>query len=281
MPDKDPYKNIVWLASYPKSGNTWLRVFLANYLFNTDRPIPLDQLHRVALGDAHAGPYRIVAKGSINPADEVAMLALRPAVLKAITANKSDINLVKTHNQNTRVNCVQLFPANLTKLAVYIIRNPLDMLLSYADHYGLPVATAAEAISSPSNMVVPGSNNVAQYLGNWSDHVLSWTRARDFPVLTLRYEDAKDDPKATFTKMLRRMGVPLDDARLERAIEFSSFGELRKQEDEKGFAEKSDHADRFFRSGESGRWRTELPAEVVERVCTLHGRVMKRHGYLP
>lgn len=281
MPDTNPYRNIVWLASYPKSGNTWLRVFLANYFFNTDRPIPINQLHRVALGDAHAGPYRIVAKGPIDPTDEARMLALRPAVLKAIAANKADINLVKTHNQHTRVDGVQMFPASLTRLAVYIVRNPLDLVLSYADHYGLPVATAAEAISSPSNKVVAGAGNVAQYLGNWSDHVSTWTRTRDFPVLTLRYEDAKDDPKAPFLKMLRRMGVPVDDARLERAIRFSSFGELRKQEDQTGFVERSHHAERFFRSGESGKWRTELPEEVVERICARHGRVMKRFGYLP
>ena len=276
-----PLKNIVWLASYPKSGNTWLRIFLANYLFNSDRPMPVNDIHRIALGDALLGAYRKVAKRPVNPADEARMLALRPAVLKAIAADKADITLVKTHNQHTRVHGMQLIPASLTRLAVYLVRNPLDLVLSYADHYGMLVATAAEAISAPSNQIVPDATNVVQYLGNWSEHVSGWTRTRDFPVLTLRYEDIEDAPTAAFAKVLRRMRVPVEGARLERAIRFSSFDELRKQEDRFGFVERSRHAERFFRSGESGRWRDELPEAVAERICTRHERVMKRFRYLP
>jgi hypothetical protein len=243
--------------------------------------MPVNEVHRIALGDALLGAYRRVAKRPVNPADEARILALRPAVLRAIAANKVDITLVKTHNQNARVHGAPLIPANLTRLAVYLVRNPLDMVLSYANHYGMPVATAAEAISARSNQIVPDATNVAQYLGNWSEHVSGWTRTRDFPVLTLRYEDLEDDPTATFAKVLRRMRIPVEDARLERAIRFSSFDEMRKQEDRTGFVEKSRHAERFFRSGESGRWRAELPEEAVERICARHERVMKRFGYLP
>lgn len=274
-------KNLVWLASYPKSGNTWLRVFLANYLVNAERPVPINEIHRIALGDSLVGAYRAVSRGGLNPADTAAALALRTAVLAAMAGNGADINLVKTHNANITMRRVRMIPPELTRLAVYVVRNPLDMVLSYADHYGMDPATAATAIAAPDNHIVADAGNVAQYLGAWSEHVRGWADCRDFPVATLRYEDMQDDPERAFGAVLRRMGVPVEDDRLARAIRFSSFDELRGQEERGGFRETSRHASRFFRAGRSGQWRDELPPELVERICQRHERVMKRFGYLP
>jgi hypothetical protein len=273
-------KSIVWLASYPKSGNTWLRMFLANYLMNTTQPLLLAKAHQFALGDAMAILYSHIAKRPVDPTDDAAILALRPAVLRAIVANKADINLVKTHNQNMTLKGLDLIPAGYTRLALYIVRNPLDLIISYADHYGQEIGAAARAIGHPSNRVSPGPRNVAQYIGSWSDHVTGWTRTRKFPVCTLRYEDMIADPQKTFSTVLKRMRVPLDGARLERAIEFSSFDQLRSQEDDHGFIEKSRHADHFFRSGQAGQWREQLAPDIVELICERHGKVMRRFGYL-
>ncbi len=63
-------------------------------------------------------------------------------------------------------------------------------------------------------------------------------------------------------------------------MQFSSFGELRQQEDETGFVERSPNSERFFHSGRSGQWRDELAPEAVERICADHGRVMREYGYL-
>ena len=273
-------KSIVWLASYPKSGNTWLRMFLSNYLLRAKEPVPLRKAYQIALGDAMQGPYRIIARRAIDPTDEAAILALRPGVLKAIVANKADVNLVKTHNPNIRVRGIELIPAALTRLAIYIVRNPLDVLISYADHYGQTHAAAVHSISSPSTKILADSDNVVQYLGSWSDHVNSWTRTRNFPVCTLRYEDLIDDPEAAFSAVLKRMGVPVEPERLARAIEFSSFDQLRGQEAAHGFAEKSRHAERFFRAGTAGQWRDTLAPDIVARICDKHGKVMQRFGYL-
>lgn len=274
-------KSLVWLASYPKSGNTWLRVFMANYLLNRQEPVPINEVYRVAFGDSLLGFYTKVAGRPVDPRNEGAVLALRHRTLQAITANGAANNLVKTHNQNVRIGETFLIPADLTKLGVYILRNPLDMALSYADHYGLTPEQVAEAIASPSNRVVPDANNVMQYLGSWSQHVKGWTEARDFPVLTMRYEDLHADPHGQFSRVLERLGVKLDAERLERAIRFSSFKELRRQEETSGFRERTRHAERFFRAGTTGQWRDRLPHPVVERICRDHGTVMKRHGYLP
>ncbi len=273
-------KSIVWLASYPKSGNTWTRVFLANYLFGRTEPMPINQVHRLGIGDSVEKAYRMVARGPLEPADLRQTLALRGRVLAAIVNNGAEINFVKTHNSRTRALGVELVPAELTRAAVYILRNPLDMVLSYARHYALSPEAAAAAIGREDNVIAASSGTVTQFLGSWSAHVRSWARCRDFPVLVLRYEDIEADPEAAFARVLKHIGASADPERIARAVAFSSFDELRRQEDSSGFIERSPANARFFHSGRSGGWRDMLAAEVAERIRADHGAVMREYGYL-
>lgn len=278
---KAPMRSIVWLASYPKSGNTWLRIFLANYIFNLDRPVPINQVHRIGMGDSVATAYRKVAKNpeALDITNAEHTLKLRNAVLRGVVNNGAEINFLKTHNQRMRVREVELIPRQFTRAAIYVLRDPRDMLVSYARHYGHDVATAAEAISARINYVIPDETTTTQWLGSWSDHVTGWTTGKGFPVLTLRYEDMKADPVAAFGKAVKFIGLPVDPARLEKAIRFSDFDELKRQEAEGGFIEKPTTTDRFFHTGTSGQWKDLDPA-VIARIEEMHGGVMRRHGYL-
>jgi hypothetical protein len=283
-----PRRSIVWLASYPKSGNTWTRIFLANYLFKRTTPMPINQVHRMGMGDSIEKMYRMVAArqssgsagGNFDIADYRRTLSLRGNVLEGIVKNDADINFVKTHNHRAKAFGVELIPPGLTRSAIYIMRNPLDMVLSYARQYGHTPEFAAAAIGRSDNSIAGANGTVAQFLGTWSEHVLSWTRCRAFPVLTLRYEDMQAEPDAAFTRVLEHIGVPPDPEQVARAVQFSSFGELRKQEEATGFVERSPNSDRFFHSGGSGQWRQELVPEAVERIRADHTAVMREYGYL-
>jgi hypothetical protein len=273
-------KSIVWLASYPKSGNTWTRIFLANYLLNRQTPMPINEVHRVGMGDAIARTYRMVARGPLDTADPAATLALRGRVLDAIVANGADVNLVKTHNMRDVAMGTELIPAPLTRAAVYIIRNPLDLVLSYARHYGGTLEETVERIARPDNAVAGDHNSVPQFLGSWSGHVRSWTKGARFPVLVLRYEDLHERPEETFARLVEHLGMPVDEERLARAIRFSSFEEVSRQESKASFVEKSPISERFFSVGRAGQWEEALPPDLAERIRRDHGAVMKQHGYL-
>lgn len=279
-----PRKNIVWLASYPKSGNTWLRIFLANYLFGRKTPLPINQAHRLGMGDSIERAYRMVARGSgggdFDIADYRQSLALRGKVLNGIVNNDADVNFVKTHNRRAKAFGIELIPPHLSRSSIYILRNPLDMVLSYARQYGHTPEFAAAAIGRPDNSTAGARGTVAQFLGSWSGHVKSWTRCREFPVLVLRYEDMQADAEGVFTSVLKHIGVPPDPERVARAVRFSSFEELKRQEEAAGFVERSPNTGRFFHSGRSGQWRDELAPEAVERIFADHGRVMREYGYL-
>ncbi|MDR9394287.1 MAG: sulfotransferase domain-containing protein [Roseovarius sp.] len=273
-------KSIVWLASYPKSGNTWTRIFLSNYLLNADKPVPINEAHRLAMGDSIAKTYRMVAGRPIDVRDVGLTLNLRDKVLRAIVRNGADVNLVKTHNLRGTVRGVEMIPEKYTRSAVYVVRNPLDMVLSYARHYAMPVEQAVETISHRDNGNAPTEETVAEFLGSWSDHVESWTSPSPYPVLVLRYEDLLDDPAPQFAKLVEHMGMTLDEDRLDRAIRFSSFKEVSKQEKAGGFVEKSAGSERFFAKGTRDQWKTDLGEDLARRLRRNHRDVMKRYGYL-
>ncbi len=279
-PKPQPQKSILWLASYPKSGNTWLRIFLANYLFNLDRPVPINEVHRIGMGDSVANAYRKVAKGEFDVHDVRQTLRLRNAVLQAVVNNGAEVNFLKTHNKRGAINEVELIPRKFTRGAIYVMRDPRDMVFSYARHFGYDVDGASQAICAPMNGAVPDKSVVTQWFGSWSDHVRSWTRGKGFPLLTLRYEDMQSNPTLAFGRVLKFIGMPVDAARLEKAIRFSSFDEVRKQESEKGFIEKSAVAERFFHSGTSGQWRNDLPPALADRIVVANGETMREFGYI-
>jgi hypothetical protein len=168
-------QSIVWLASYPKSGNTWVRLFVANYIVNRPDPLPINQIHKFGIGDSIAAMYSKVAGRTIGVNDVALSLQLRDRVLAGVVANNADINLVKTHNRRTVAHGVQMIPEKFTRSAIYVMRNPLDMVLSYARHYGIENAEATGLICHTDNANAPTDRTVAEFLGSWSDHVESWT----------------------------------------------------------------------------------------------------------
>ncbi|MGF1500539.1 MAG: sulfotransferase domain-containing protein [Paracoccaceae bacterium] len=273
-------KSIVWLASYPKSGNTWARIFLANYLLNRQTPMPINEIHRIGIGDAIAKTYAMVAGQRIDPRDVALSLKLRPKVLAGIVANDADLNLVKTHNIRSIARGVELVPRPLTRSAVYIVRDPHDVVLSYARHFGLTPEETVTRLGHKDNAVAGDANNVTQFLGSWSDHALSWTKSPGFPVLVLRYEDLHAAPEREFARLVEHLGMPVEDERLARAIRFSAFDEVSRQEATVPFIERSHTGERFFHTGTAGAGIAAISPALVERIRTDHGKVMKQFGYL-
>lgn len=275
-----PVKCFVWLASYPKSGNTWLRIFLANYIINPPEPVSINRLSSIALGDALMRFYKRVDP-SLDPSDENRALMAREPMLRAMITDPSSVQFLKTHFINHTLNGFEVIPAALTRQAIYVVRNPLDMAVSYGNHYGLDHSTTARAIGSPHNRVTPGEGTVTQYLGTWSDHVASWTRHAAFPVHVVKYEDMLANPRKTFTQVIRALKMPFDKERLAKAIDFSTFDRLQKQEATEGFIERSEKSERFFRAGTSGQWQDALDQDVVDQIVADHGRMMRKYGYTP
>ncbi len=170
-----------------------------------------------------------------------------------------------------------LIPAELTRCAIYIVRNPLDIVPSYAHYMELELERSVELLASPKNWTQGNEYQITQMVGDWSMHVRSWLSVDAFPVLVLRYEDLIDDPVKQFTSMVETIGLLLDEAKLERAIEASRFDELQAQHRQVRYSGRDLP---FFRKGVKGDWKDALPGVLSKKVISDHGKVMGFLRYL-
>jgi len=270
---------ILWLASYPKSGNTWLRAFLANYLDNAARPVSINRLPELSFSDSRARYFEQVAGRPVGSLSWQEINQLRPKVHRLLANARPGVVPVKTHAAVGVVEGVPTITAGVTTRAIYIVRNPLDVCVSFAHHYGLSVDNAVKAIGFPGLKTQPRADQVPQVLSDWSRHVTGWVNLAGVALLTVRYEDMTASPLATFGKVVRFLDLPADQERLRRAIRRSDFRVLAGQEESDGFVEASSHTARFFRQGTVGGWRNVLSEEQVERIVKQHGPTMSRFGY--
>jgi aryl sulfotransferase len=272
---------IVWLASYPKSGNTWLRVLLTNFLQNTDQPADINRLVG-APGASSRECFDQWAGVEGSALDAHIVDRLRPEVYRRLARDTDDTLFLKVHDEWRRVDTgAPLFPADLTLGVVYIIRNPLDLAGSCAHHWGTSLAAAVERMCGGPAAAGPGlPDQLSQQLGSWSRHVRSWVDDCGAPVHVVRYEDLSVDPDGVFGGVVRSCGLDYDEEQVKKAVAFSAFAELQRQETSVGFRERSTATPgRFFRRGEVGSWRDELPGRLAERLLAAHHETMGRFGY--
>lgn len=274
--------SIVWLASYPKSGNTWVRAFLANLLSGEDKPVHVNRLPGFAFGDHQGHYYAALAGRPFDQLSDAETLRLRPAVQRAIARSRQGDVFVKTHNALGLHDGVPTIAADVTGAFVYVVRNPLDLVVSYAHHYGIAIELAIEQMGSSTNHIVREAATVSQLLGSWSDHVRSWLMPPPQGVahLVMRYEDISANPRKAFTRLVRFLKLPANAGRIDLAERFSRFKVLADQEATDGFVERPAAAERFFREGRKGGWRGALSSEQAERLVADHREVMSALDYL-
>lgn len=170
---------------------------------------------------------------------------------------------------------------SVTAGAIYIIRNPLDVAISYAHHLGRTVDNTIDLMNQKNAETAVTEKQVYELYGSWSQHVLSWTRKPHRAIYVMRYEDMLGEPQKTFGALAHHLLFKPSDSELADAIKRSSFEQLKEQEEKDGFRERPEKAERFFREGRSGQWKDVLTPAQVKRIVDVHGEQMARFGYLP
>lgn len=271
---------LLWLASFPKSGNTWMRALLANYLAGGKAGVPLARLSDFAVSDATLAPYERAAGKRLPNASVADIMPFKAQAHALLAPDPKTLVFAKTHGALRRIGGVPTITPAVTAGAFYILRNPLDVTLSYADHYGISHAQTVEAMASGSLTIQGRADRAPEFLGDWSSHVRGWTTAEGLARLVLRYEDIAADPAGALRRGIEFLRQPVDEARLASAVAHSRFEALANQEALGGFRERSRNQAKFFRSGKAGQWRTDLAPDLVAKVVAAHGDVMREHGYL-
>lgn len=275
-------KNIIWISSYPKSGNTWIRVFLDNIRSGSDQPADINRLSisKIASSRTLFDQYAGVNSSDLNE-DEIERY--RPKVYRLLAAESVEDMLIKVHDA-WKLNSIHeaIFPSEITKAVIYIIRNPLDIVVSGAFHNSVNLEISIERVNSDYSLCDKKDrlyNQLRQELQSWSNHVISWIDQSGLPLIVVRYEDLVNDPISNFKSIMSFLGWTHTEEEIIRSVKNSEIDNLRNQEKENGFREKPIHAETFFRSGKIGTWKEYLTDDMVKSVYLNNKVVMDRFGY--
>ena len=272
---------IIWLASYPKSGNTWMRAFLHNLFRDPEEAYDINKITDFSTSDSSIDWYKAQDKRDWQQWTALDVARMRRGAQLAMCQTRRDDIFVKTHNASVKFLGYPMMHPDLTAGAIYIVRNPLDVCISLSHHYGTDIDTTINILADPSIGSKTNDKIVYEVHKSWSIHVDSWTNPPRPGLAVLRYEDMLNNPIKTFGGLTQFLGLNAPRKRLERAIERASFKTLRKQEDERGFKEKSPFAQKFFREGRAGQWRELLTPSQIDKLVGAHKEQMQRFGYWP
>ena len=202
-----------------------------------------------------------------------------------INLNKQT-NFVKTHNAMCTVGSYKFTTSKNTIGAIYLVRDPRDVLVSYSHHLGVDYEKTFTHLSSSYTYEYASSGGIdyeKTLMGTWSEHYNSWKNYNSCKVLILKYEDMILNELNTFTKVVNYLkeidGTEFNIDKLKKALKQTQFSELQKMEKTEGFKEKG-KGDLFFRSGKIGTWKDEVPVNIIKKIEKLFHREMVELGYL-
>ena len=282
---------IIWLASYPKSGNTYVRAFLSAYYFSESGEFDFSQIAKI-----DQFPHEKFFKQKTNNINEASRQWV--PIQREINKDKR-IRFFKTHSFLGNYQGNQFTSPETTLGAIYIVRDPRNVLSSLKNHYSFDDDKALKMIKDKTRSLMSnnGSHASLTYISSWAENYLSWFRNNQFRRLFIKYEDLITNKYETFrdiivftnTLMNRVEGV--NKIKLQSAIESTNFDVFKKREvsesfdkSENGFKKwrrfHSENKNLFFNLGPENNWKKLLNTEISNKIESEFRKEMEQLGYL-
>ena len=270
---------IIWLASYPKSGNTWLRSLLASYYYSKNGEFDFKLLDRIKQFPK--------VEDFINDVDDYSTLesTSKNWISKQIEINKDrKIKFFKTHNAICNINGNAFTDAKNSLGGIYIVRDPRNIITSITNHYQIDINEALEFMNNERRYLyqMVGTRYLAfSPLFSWSQHVESWKKCNLFPVFVIRYEDLHSATFQTLQKVINfindisKSNVSFDKEKAKKSIFSCDFDKLKNLEKKEGFNEAMIKKDKsgtisFFNLGKDNDYRKLLNSKILEKINILY-----------
>ena len=269
---------IIWLASYPKSGNTYIRSFLCGYYFSKNGKFEFEHLKNI-----EQYPDKKFFDTEIKSAKDASKNWIR----SQIKINKNNKNFIfKTHSALVNLNNNPFTNTNNTLGIIYIIRDPRNIITSIKNHYSMNYDEALNMMLNKKEYLYDKSkgNDLSRFtfLGSWSDHYKSWISSKNYNRLIIKFEDLENNKIETLKNLIlfvnKISGIQkFDDNKFNNAVKSTNFKNLKKKEKLKGFPEaaqskNSNKIQKFFNLGFDNKWHKILPEKIKMR---LNGELKK------
>ena len=269
---------IVWLASYPRSGNTWIRALISNYLYSKKEDT-LKNLESIDLFPSAKYFSGLIDKKKI---DENKKNIFKNYILaqEKLNLNKK-INIIKTHCFAGKVEGSEFSNSENTAGFIYIVRDPRSVAVSNSYHEEISISKSVDQILNPKRF----SNVQELYMefrSSWKNHYLSW-RNKKWNGLFIKYEDLHNDTFNNLKKILifmeKFVKIEIDENKIKDVIKVSSFNNLSKMEKTSGFKE-NPSKEKFFRKGLVDEWKKSLSSDLILKIEESFKKEMKELNYL-
>tara|TARA_Y100001935_G_scaffold12035_1_gene9408 strand:- start:90 stop:926 length:837 start_codon:yes stop_codon:yes gene_type:complete len=277
---------IIWIASYPKSGNTWLRSIITSLLYTTDGIFDFKLIKKIKQFPTR-NQFQEFTK-NFNDINEISKFWLLAQDKINLT---EEIKFFKTHNLNCAVNKNSFTNKSHTLGTIYVVRDPRNLVNSIKNHYNKGNDEEAKnfLISKKILSRVPKDNeaDIATLLGSWSDHYNFWTK-RNSNLLLIKYEDLILDTKKELERIIiylkKFMTVEINPEKIKNILNTTSFDHLKDLENKGLFNENvydsKKNKIRFFNKGPSNDWTKVLDKKIQDDIEKIFYKEMKELGYI-
>ncbi len=277
---------IIWIASYPKSGNTYIRSFLTSYYFSKKGKLDFNLLNNIPQFPSR----RFSQKDFLSFKDAAENWILN----QKFFFDKKKIFFLKTHNSLNQFNNIEFTTEQETTGAIYIVRDPRNVITSMCHHYSFTLEHALEKMldhnASLSEKAGNGDCSNFTYLGTWSEHYKSWKNSKKFKVLFIRYEDLKEKKEELFEKMINFIEElkgskqeVFNENKFMNSIRSTNFANMKNKELNEGFEESYINKDgkkmNFFNMGFKNKWENLLPRDILDKINYKFNKELKELGY--
>lgn len=277
---------IIWIASYPKSGNTWLRSIITSLLYTTDGIFDFKLIKKIKQFPTR-NQFQDFTK-NFNDINEISKFWLLAQDKINLT---EEIKFFKTHNLNCAVNKNSFTNKSHTLGTIYVVRDPRNLINSIKNHYNKGNDEEAKnfLISKKILSRVPKDNeaDIATLLGSWSDHYNFWTK-KNSNLLLIKYEDLILDTKKELERIIiylkKFMTVEINPEKIKNILNTTSFDHLKDLENKGLFNENvydsKKNKIRFFNKGPSNDWTKVLDKKIQDDLEKIFYKEMKELGYI-
>ena len=280
---------IIWVASYPKSGNTWIRSIVSSLIYSEDGVFNFSYIKKIK-----QFPQKSFFEDLTNNLDNIHEIKKYWVLAQERLNLDNKIKFLKTHNLNCKIDDYAFTNKQCSLATIYIVRDPRNLVDSISNHFSKSSEESLEFLLS-SRILSPGQagieiegGNVITYVGSWKEHYNFWTKNNE-NLLLIKYEDLLKDTATEIDKIIsflkKFLNFNVTEEKKENIINSTSFEALKKLENTGNFTENvfiknTNKKAKFFNKGPNNIWQNQLKKNIRLELEKELNKELVELGYL-